>query len=200
MPAESLRAVDGHLPDGNCPLRVADAFPDRKVPQRCNSQGSESADVHHNNRKNPALSAQLRCDAGGKTGGAEGTDHFKQYIPQGKLRIKDQHQIGGCHNQKDSEHTDDGGLAECVLWDRAVEGSFGMVCCCGIDAGEQDKKGGGLDAAAGGRGRGPDKHQSGNDQQTCSREIAEVISGKTGCPGGDAVEKSAEPTDILCEF
>ena len=35
----------------------------------------------------------------------------------------------------------------------------------------------------------PDKHQSGNDQQTCSREIAEVISGKTGCPGGDAVEK-----------
>ena len=39
-----------------------------------------------------------------------------------------------------------------------------------------------------------------NDQQTCSREIAEVISGKTGCPGGDAVEKSAEPTDILCEF
>ena len=81
-----------------------------------------------------------------------------------------------------------------------MEGSFGMVCCCGIDAGEQDKKGGGLDAAAGGRGRGPDKHQSGNDQQTCSREIAEVISGKTGCPGGDAVEKSAEPTDTLCEF
>lgn len=102
--------------------------------------GSESADVHHNNRKNPALSAQLWCDAGGKTGGAESTDHFKQYIPQGKLRIKDQHQIGGCHNQKDSEHTDDGGLAERVLWDRVVEGSFGMVCCCGIDAGEQDKK------------------------------------------------------------
>lgn len=46
-------------------------------------------------------------------------------------------------------------LRERVLWDRVVEGSFGMVCCCGIDAGEQDKKGGGLDAAAGGRGEAP---------------------------------------------
>ena len=36
-----------------------------------------------------------------------------------------------------------------------------------------------------------------NDQQTCSREIAEVISGKTGLVlGGDAVEKSAEPTEF----
>ena len=157
--------------------------PDRKVPQGCNSQGSESADVHHNNRKNPALSAQLWCDAGGKTGGAESTDHFKQYIPQGKLRIKDQHQIGGCHNQKDSEHTDDGGLAERVLWDRVVEGSFGMVCCCGIDAGEQDKKSGGLDAAAGGPRRSTNEHQDKNRKQPGVAQFAQIQRGKAGRAG-----------------
>ena len=65
---------------------------------------------------------------------------------------------------------------------------------------EKREKGTCLDTASCRTGRSADKHQDAQNKEACVCESAQRICGKSGGPGGYAVEKGSKPGNILCCF
>ena len=61
----------------------------------------------------------------------------------------------------------------------------------------QDEEGAGLDTASGGAGGRADKHQQNHHKESRMGKLIYRVSGKAGSPGGDAVEKRANPGHML---